>query len=56
MRVHPGEIGRPAVALGKYDCKPTLTDRQMMDFCRNGYLILEGVVSDEGQTAGPSSS
>ena len=35
------------MALGTYDCKPTLTDRQMMDFCRNGYLMLEGVVSDE---------
>jgi len=35
------------VALGTYDCKPTLTDQQMMDFCRNGYLMLEGVVSDE---------
>ena len=31
----------------KYDCPPTLTDRQVLDFCRNGYLMLEGVVSDE---------
>ena len=35
------------MALGTYDCKPTLTDRQMMDFCRNGYVMLEGVVSDD---------
>ena len=29
-----------------YDCKPTLDDRQVVDFCRNGYLMLEGVVED----------
>ena len=29
------------------DCKPTLTDSQVLDFCRNGYLYLEGVVDDE---------
>jgi hypothetical protein len=29
-----------------YDCSPTLTDAQVMDFCANGYLMLEGVVSD----------
>ena len=27
-----------------YDCPPTLTDRQVIDFCRNGYLKLEHVV------------
>ena len=30
-----------------YDCKPTLNDRQMIDFCRNGYLKLDGVVPDD---------
>ena len=30
-----------------FDCKPTLTDTQVLEFCRNGYLILRGVVSDE---------
>lgn len=31
----------------KVDCPPTLTDRDVIDFCRNGYLILPGVVPDE---------
>ena len=30
-----------------HDCKPTLTDTQVIDFCRNGYLMLEGVVPDD---------
>ena len=30
----------------RYDCKATLTDQQVLDFCRNGFLILEGVVSE----------
>jgi hypothetical protein len=30
-----------------YDCKPTLNDRQVLDFCKNGFLMLEGVVPDE---------
>jgi hypothetical protein len=30
-----------------YDCPPTLTDRQVIDFCRNGFLIFPGVVPDE---------
>ena len=30
-----------------FDCEPTLTDTQVLDFCRNGYLALEGVVDDE---------
>lgn len=29
------------------DCKPTLTDREVVDFCRNGYLMLPGVVPDD---------
>ncbi len=29
------------------DCEPTLTDSQVLDFCREGYLLLEGVVPDE---------
>lgn len=28
------------------DCAPTLTDRQVIDFCRNGFLVLPGVVPD----------
>lgn len=28
------------------DCEQTLTDRDVIDFCRNGYLVLEGVVPD----------
>ena len=30
-----------------YDCEPTLTDRQVLDFCREGFLMLEGVVLPE---------
>jgi len=35
------EVGRT------FDCDPTLTDTQVRDFCRRGYLLLQGVVSDE---------
>lgn len=31
----------------KYDCEPTLNDQQVMDFCRDGYLVLPSVVPDE---------
>lgn len=30
-----------------HDCAPTLTDTQVLDFCRNGVLMLDGVVPDE---------
>ena len=30
-----------------FECAPTLTDLQVLDFCRNGYLVLEGVVEDD---------
>ena len=33
-----------------YDCAPTLTDSQVLDFCRAGFLMLEGVVPDEINT------
>ena len=33
--------------MDKYDCKPTLNDQQVMDFCRNGYLVLPSAVPDE---------
>lgn len=29
-----------------HDCAPTLNDREVIDFCRNGYLILPGVVPE----------
>src|SRR4051812_15015448 len=29
------------------EIKPTLTDRQVLEFCQNGYLILEEVVPEE---------
>ena len=29
------------------DIAPTLTDTQVLEFCRRGYLILEGVVAQE---------
>ena len=30
-----------------HNCEPTLTDSQVLDFCKTGYLPLEGVVSDD---------
>ncbi|MBM3276595.1 MAG: hypothetical protein FJY95_00730 [Candidatus Handelsmanbacteria bacterium] len=30
-----------------YDCPPTLSDQQILDFCRDGYLVLPGVVPEE---------
>ena len=29
-----------------FDCEPTLNDSQVLDFCRQGYLILPGAVPD----------
>ena len=29
------------------DCEPTLTDTQVLEFCKNGYVMLESVVPDE---------
>ena len=33
--------------MDNYDCTPTLDDQQVMDFCRNGYIALPSVVSEE---------
>ena len=30
-----------------YNCEPTLTDHQVIEFCQKGFIILEGVVADE---------
>ena len=30
-----------------YDCKPTLNDPEILEICKNGFLMLEGVVSDK---------
>ena len=30
-----------------FDCEPTLTDTQVLKFCREGFLMLEGIVPDE---------
>jgi len=30
-----------------FDCEPTLTDSQVAEFCREGHLLLPGVVPDE---------
>ena len=30
-----------------HDCEPTLNDSQVLEFCKNGYLLLEGVVPGE---------
>lgn len=32
---------------GSFDCPPTLTDTQVLEFCTNGYVMFEGVVPDE---------
>jgi hypothetical protein len=30
-----------------FDCVPTLSDLEVLDFCKNGYLLLEGVVDHQ---------
>ena len=30
-----------------FDCSPTLADKQILDFCKRGYLILPAVVPDD---------
>ena len=30
-----------------FDCEPTLSDSQVLEFCREGHILLKGVVSDE---------
>ena len=30
-----------------FDCSPTMTDREVLRFCQDGYLMLRGVVSQE---------
>ena len=30
-----------------YDCSPTLDDKGVLEFCKKGFLTLEGVVDDE---------
>jgi hypothetical protein len=30
-----------------HDCPPTLTDTQVLEFCKQGYLMLEGIVPDD---------
>jgi len=31
----------------EYDCQPTLDDQQVIEFCRQGYMMLEAVVDDK---------
>ena len=33
-----------------YDCKPTLNDSEVLEVCKNGFLMLEGVVSDTSRS------
>jgi len=33
--------------MATYECEPTLNDAQVLDFCKNGFLMLKGVVSEE---------
>ncbi len=30
-----------------FDCAPTMTDREVLDFCKRGFVVLPGVVPDE---------
>ncbi len=30
-----------------YDCEPTLTDQQVIEFCKHGFMMLEAVVPDD---------
>ena len=30
-----------------FDCEPSLTDSQVLEFCREGFLLLRGVIPDE---------
>ncbi|MEM7131613.1 MAG: phytanoyl-CoA dioxygenase family protein [Chloroflexota bacterium] len=30
-----------------FDCDPTMTDTQVLEFCRDGYVLLRGVVPDD---------
>ena len=30
-----------------YDCQPTLNDTQVLEFCKKGFMVLEGVVPEE---------
>ena len=30
-----------------YDCDPSMTDTQVMEFCKQGFLVLEGIVPRE---------
>ena len=30
-----------------FDCAPSLTDRQVLEFCKTGFLLLEGIVDDD---------
>ena len=33
--------------MSNFDCSPTLTDSQVLEFCQTGHIMLEGVVPDE---------
>ena len=30
-----------------FDCEPTLTDTQVLQFCREGFLMMEGLIPNE---------
>src|SRR5689334_15461573 len=34
-------------AMRTYDCEPALNDRQVLEFCKNGFLMLEAAVPEE---------
>ena len=33
--------------MNRHECEPTLTDTQVLEFCRDGFLMFKGVVPDE---------
>ena len=40
-------MSNPLTPPRTHDCSPTLTDRQVIEFCRNGILALEGIIDKE---------
>ena len=45
MRVHSGEVEFGLIR--SHDCEPPLGDSDVLEFCKQGFLILPGVVPDE---------
>ena len=44
MEPPPRHGGGAYSDLATYDCKPTLTDSEILEFCKAGFIKLDGVV------------